>query len=152
MAAGGREEEEQEPMDPELGGLDIDAALSAEPEAHVRPEPIEGHGRSPEGHAPTLLRNPIQPSAEDAERHDATHVPYRNWCPICVAARGKEDPHRRQVGARRERRKATPPKFCLDYRELKSKPKIQAESQAAAEDADCVADCGGHRRSGSPLQ
>ena len=92
MAAGGQEEEEQEPMDLELGGLDIDAALSAEPEAHVRPEPTEDHGRSPEGHAPVLLRSPIRPSAEDVERHDATHVPYRNWCPTCVAARGKEAP------------------------------------------------------------
>ena len=36
MAAGGQEQEEQEPMDLELGGLDIDAALPAEPEAHVR--------------------------------------------------------------------------------------------------------------------
>ena len=90
MAAGGQEEEEQEPMDLGLGGLDIDAALAAEPEAHVRLEPTEDHGRSPEGHAPVLLRSPIRPSAEDVERHDATHVPYRNWCPTCVAARGKE--------------------------------------------------------------
>ena len=44
MAAGGQGEEEQEPMDFELGGLDIDAALFAEPEAHVRPEPTEDHG------------------------------------------------------------------------------------------------------------
>ena len=100
MAAGGQEEEEQEPMDLELGGLDIDAALSAEPEAHVRLGPIEDHGRSPEGHAPVLLRNPIRPSAEDVDRHDATHVPYRNWCPICVAARGKGAPHKRQVWGR----------------------------------------------------
>ena len=49
MAAGGQEGEEQEPMDLELGGLDIDAALSAEPEAHARPEPTEDHGKSPEG-------------------------------------------------------------------------------------------------------
>ena len=30
------------------------------------------------------------------------------------------------------------PKFCLDSQELKSKLKIQAESQAAAEDVDSV--------------
>ena len=138
MAAGGQEEEEQEPMDLGLGGLDIDAALAAEPEAHVRPEPTEDHGRSPEGHAPVLLRSPIRPSAEDVERHDATHVPYRNWCPTCVAARGKEAPHKRQVGAGLDRRKARLPKVSLDYQELKSKPKIQAESQAAAEDANSM--------------
>ena len=61
MAAGGQEDEEQEPEDLDLGGLDIDAALFAEPEALVRPEPAEDHGGSPEGHAPALLRNPIRP-------------------------------------------------------------------------------------------
>ena len=138
MAAGGQGEEEQEPMDFELGGLDIDAALFAEPEAHVRPEPTEDHGDNPEGRAPVILRSPIRPSAEDVDRHDATHVPYRNWCPMCVAARGKEAPHKRQVGAGRDRRKATLPKVSLDYQELKSKPKIRAESQAAVEDANSM--------------
>ena len=36
-------------------------------------------------------------------------------------------------GASRERRKASLSKFSLDYQEFKSKPKIQAESQAAAD-------------------
>ena len=26
-------------------------------------------------------------------KHDATHVPYRSWCLICVAASAREDPH-----------------------------------------------------------
>ena len=133
MAAGGQDGEEKEPEDLNLGGLDIDAALFGESEARVRPEPADDHGKSPEGQSPALLRGPIRPSAEDVDRHDATHVPYRSWCPICVAARGKEAPHKRQVGAGRERRKASLPKFSLDYQELKSKPKIQAESQAAAD-------------------
>ena len=38
---------------------------------------------------------------------------------------------------RAARRKASLPKFSLDYQELKSKPKIEAESQAA-EDAESV--------------
>ena len=134
MAAGGQEDEEQEPKDLDL---DIDAALFAEPEARVRLQPAEDHGGSPEGHAPAFLRSPIRPSAEDVDKHDATHVPCRNLCPICFAARGKEAPHKRQVGASREKRKASLPKFSLDYQELKSKPKIQAESQAA-EDAESV--------------
>ena len=36
------------------------------------------------------------------------------------------------MGARRERRKATLPKFCVEYQEFKSKPKIRAEGQVAA--------------------
>ena len=137
MAAGGQVKAVVEPEDFDVDGLDIDAAL-AKPEAHVRRDPAFDQGRSLEGHVPTLLHGPIRPSAEDVDRHDAIHVPYRNLCPICVAARGKEDPHRRQVGELHGRRKATPPKFCVDYQELKSKPKIRAESQAATETADSV--------------
>ena len=131
MAAEGREAEEQGLMD--LDGLDIDEALFAEPEAQNKSGPTKDMSSNPEGQAPTLLRSPIRPSAEDVEKHDATHVPYRNWCPICVAARGKEDPHRRQVGARQRRRKAGLPKFSLDYQELKSKPKKKDESKDEVE-------------------
>ena len=35
MAARGREEEEQEPMDIDVDGLDIDAALLAEPQVQA---------------------------------------------------------------------------------------------------------------------
>ena len=35
----------------------------------------------------------------DAARmaHNATHVPFRDWCTICVASRGRSSPHRRVV-------------------------------------------------------
>ena len=29
--------------------------------------------------------------------HNATHVPFRDWCPFCVASRGRSSPHRRVV-------------------------------------------------------
>ena len=28
---------------------------------------------------------------EEHEAHMARHLPYREWCPVCVKARGKED-------------------------------------------------------------
>ena len=138
MATGGREAEEQEPMDFDVDGRGIDAALFAEPEAQARRSPNDDLGKIPEGQAPTLLRSPIRPSAEDVEKHDATHVPYLNWCPICVAARGKEDPHRRQVGARQERRKTGLPKFSLDYQELKSKPTKKDESKDEVDEGESL--------------
>ncbi len=33
------------------------------------------------------------PTAEEVEEHNATHLPHRSWCPVCVKARG--DAHRR---------------------------------------------------------
>ena len=39
---------------------------------------------------------PMRPSSEEVAKHYATHYPYRNWCPVCVAASAKEDPHPRK--------------------------------------------------------
>ena len=40
-----------------------------------------------------IARDPGSPTIEEIERHNPTHNPYRSWCPICVEAKGKEDPH-----------------------------------------------------------
>ena len=32
----------------------------------------------------------IAPTSEEMRAHRATHIPFRNWCPECVAGRGKE--------------------------------------------------------------
>ena len=41
------------------------------------------------------LIDPILPSQEEVDRHYiAGHVLYRNWCPICVRAKGREMDHR----------------------------------------------------------
>ena len=34
------------------------------------------------------------PSERVQYEHSITHIPYQSWCPICVAARGKSDPHK----------------------------------------------------------
>ena len=50
----------------------------------------------PCGEAPIIVaKSPSCPSHEERERHNATHLPYRSWCPVCVQARGKEDSHRK---------------------------------------------------------
>ena len=44
--------------------------------------------------------------------HNATHVPSRDWCPICVASRGRSSPHRRVVV---NKTADTLPKFQTDH-------------------------------------
>ena len=44
--------------------------------------------------------------------HNATHVPFRDWCAICVASRGRSSPHRRVVV---KKKADTLPKFLTDY-------------------------------------
>ena len=43
-----------------------------------------------------VARSPSAPTAEEIERHNATHLPHRSWCPICIKARGKEDARKKQ--------------------------------------------------------
>ena len=44
-----------------------------------------------------ILRTPEPPTDAARMAHNATHVPFRDWCPICVASRGRSSPHRRVV-------------------------------------------------------
>ena len=44
--------------------------------------------------------------------HNVTHVPFRDWCPICVASRGRSSPH---IGVVVNKTADTLPKFQTDY-------------------------------------
>ena len=38
-----------------------------------------------------IARDPGDPTPGDREHHNATHIPYRSWCPVCVSrARAKK--------------------------------------------------------------
>ena len=53
------------------------------------------HGveESQEEHCPNIKKTEVKPSEEEVQRHNATHVPYRSWCPYCVAGKAKAPPH-----------------------------------------------------------
>ena len=58
------------------------------------------------------LSTPEPPTDAARMAHNATHVPFRDWCPICVARRGRSSPHRRVLVNKTE---DTLPKFQTDY-------------------------------------
>ena len=60
---------------------------------------------------PRCLPCPKAPSKEEIEAHNATHLPYRNWCPWCVAGRRNNTPHREL----RDKRGRTEACLHLDY-------------------------------------
>ena len=66
-----------------------------------------------------LKHSPCLPSPAEVARHCATHLPYRSWCPICVRAKAKEDPHRRAVEGLDE--KTGYPVISMDYAFLENK-------------------------------
>ena len=59
---------------------------------------------------PLPLPSPKLPSQSEIDFHNLCHVPYRSWCPFCVAARRKNSAHRSQHGEER-----TIPLICSDY-------------------------------------
>ena len=55
----------------------------------------------------------LEPPTDSARMaHNATHVTLRDWCPFCVASRGRSSPHRRVVV---NKTADTLPKFQTDY-------------------------------------
>ena len=67
---------------------------------------------------PKTLRSPIKPSAEAIAAHYTTHLPYRNWCPVCVKAKGKEDAHRRGANVPDKEDEAGVATVSMDYNSL----------------------------------
>ncbi len=64
-----------------------------------------------EGEYVSKLVDPKLPSEREVEEHKMMgHVVYRNWCPICVKARGKEMDHKVDGGKER-----TLPEYSGDY-------------------------------------
>ena len=59
-----------------------------------------------------ILRTLEPPTDAVRMAHNATHVPFRDWCPICVASRVRSSPHR---GVVVNKTADTLPKFQTDY-------------------------------------
>ena len=49
--------------------------------------------RDEEANGILVPKAPVLPSAEEIERHNACHIPFRSWCKFCVAGKAKANPH-----------------------------------------------------------
>ena len=48
-----------------------------------------------EGQEPVTRRAPKAPTKEEREKHEATHLPFREWCDHCVRGRARNKPHKK---------------------------------------------------------
>ncbi len=65
------------------------------------------------------VRNPPNPTRKEIDEHNINHLPYRSWCPVCVAAKGRETAHyKRGAGDLNEI-----PVISMDYGFLHGKAK-----------------------------
>ena len=51
-----------------------------------------------EGRCPRIPVDPGRPTKREIEEHNATHWPFRSWCPHCVRGRACSSPHPRPGG------------------------------------------------------
>ena len=57
------------------------------------PTQLESHDEEQQqGTKAKAVQAPKQPTPrQEIQKHNVTHLPYRNWCPICVQARGRQN-------------------------------------------------------------
>ena len=85
---------------------------------------------SEEARAPEVLRDPGAPTPKEIEEHNVTHMPFRSWCPHCVAGKAQERPHRKQE---RQSEKQIP-EIVFDYGFLGGKDDEQTLAVQVARD------------------
>ena len=77
----------------------------------------ENQAEEAEGEIPTVnfRRSPGgAPTKREREEHEATHIPYREWCECCVRARGRRHAHR-HLKLSDEGRESRRPVIAMDY-------------------------------------
>ena len=65
-----------------------------------------------EGRKAVGRRGPRRVTTEEREEHEKTHLPYRDWCEVCVKARGRKMAHRRKED---EEENVDVPRISMDY-------------------------------------
>ena len=64
---------------------------------------------------PRIVCRPRKPTREEWEAHQATHWPYRSWCPHCVAGKAIASPHRCKSVADKEFQQDRVPTISMDH-------------------------------------
>ena len=76
-----------------------------------------------EAELPKKVYCDMRPSKEEVDSHNATHLPYRSWCPHCVRGKARRRNHRK----RKRKANGGVPIISMDYMWLKGK-KEEGES------------------------
>ena len=77
----------------------------------VRGEDAEGSALEKDGGEVRKLVDPLLPNKKEVDQHWVRgHLPYRNWCEVCVRSRGREMDHQKDKGKERKI-----PEYHFDY-------------------------------------
>ena len=93
------------PLEVEIEGSAMLRDSDADDEGEVieNGDPVERLALEKEGAVVRKLVDPKLPSKEEVEDHYVRgHFPYRNWCHICVRAKGRDMGHQKEEGKDRK--------------------------------------------------
>ena len=76
---------------PWTGSTNFEESTSYKDEVHDVDEEDPQHAKPARG-----LTAPAQPTQQEIAEHELTHLPFRSWCPTCVANKGRADNHPKQ--------------------------------------------------------
>ena len=70
----------------------------------------------------------IKPTQREREEHEATHVPFRDWCAYCMMGRGRTHHH---VAKQKSEDQSRRPIIAMDYffMRMESSPNVQLISE-----------------------
>ena len=83
-----------------------DEGIGGEPS---RGDPVERVKKEEDKSLVKKMLDPRLPTQEEVEEHYRFHIPYRNWCPVCVRAKGRDMDHNLSD---RDRKVS---EYCFDY-------------------------------------
>ena len=55
-----------------------------------------------EARTPKMMKDPGAPTQAEVDSHYVTHLPFRPWCPACVAGQAKDKPHHKRKDAEKD--------------------------------------------------
>ena len=56
--------------------------------------PLSSHEEVHESAPIAVASSPKEPTQQERDEHEATHLPYRSWCKHCVRGRGCREAHK----------------------------------------------------------
>ena len=106
-------EHEKDTDEEELKDMEraLEAGKSYEDGANISDGMTSGpcEGSSSQAQKPMMMKGPLNPSQQEIDLHNLTHLPYRSWCPHCVATR------RPNIAHVPSKQASTIPQLATDY-------------------------------------
>ena len=81
-------------------------------------------------------RAPGWPGVEAQRIHDLTHIPYQEWCDVCVKAKAKSNPHKAKIED-----VPTIPSIEMSYMHLSAEGEVIDKEKAEADESLVKARC-----------